>query len=203
MRKLVVIFITIISLLGMTGIAYAEVGITEIHFSAQVPEEFDRDINVLLEFEDTNTGLFTLKVSNGYELDSVIQTGNAVLKQIDIIGNIGQYEVNAPEEINIKKDEQANFNIIIKEVKLDSIGEKIEDDTEVETKINADIKKDTIDKEDKKDNEEQEIKIDEANKKEDSTNDIKVRLIKSIFSTAIILIVVLAIYLVVKYKKEN
>lgn len=203
MRKLVVIFITIISLLGMTGTAYAEIGISEIHFSAQVPEEFDRDINVLLEFEDTNTGLFTLKVSNGYELDSVIQTGNAVLKQIDIIGNIGQYEVNAPEEINIKKDEQANFNITIKEVKLDSIGEKIEDDTEVETKINADIKKDTIDKEDKKDNEEQEIKIDEVNKKEDSTNDIKVRLIKSIFSTAIILIVVLAIYLVVKYKKEN
>lgn len=203
MRKLVVIFITIISLLGMTGTVYAEVGISEIHFSAQVPEEFDRDINVLLEFEDTNTGLFTLKVNNGYELDSVIQTGNAVLKQIDIIGNIGQYEVNAPEEINIKKDEQANFNITIKEVKLDSIGEKIEDDTEVETKINADIKKDTIDKEDKKDNEEQEIKIDEANKKEDSTNDIKVRLIKSIFSTAIILIVVLAIYLVVKYKKEN
>ena len=74
MKKLIIIFITVISFIGITGVVYAETGISEIHFSAQVPENFDRDINILLEFEDTNTGLFTLKVSNGYQLDSVIQT---------------------------------------------------------------------------------------------------------------------------------
>lgn len=199
MKKLIIIFITVISFIGITGVVYAETGISEIHFSAQVPENFDRDINILLEFEDTNTGLFTLKVSNGYQLDSVIQTGKATLKQIDIIGNIGQYEVTAPEEITIKIEEQANFNITVKEVELENIGEKIEDEADVETKINTNVKEDTTNK--YKDN--IEIKNDKVEKKNSNTRDIKVRLIKNVFSTAIILIVVLAVYLIIKYKKEN
>lgn len=199
MKKLIIIFITVISFIGITGVVYAETGISEIHFSARVPENFDRDINILLEFEDTNTGLFTLKVSNGYQLDSVIQTGKAKLKQIDIIGNIGQYEVTAPEEITIKNEEQANFNITVKEVELENIGEKIEDEAEIETKINTNLKEDTSNKD--KDN--IEIKNDKVEKKNNNTKDIKVRLIKNVFSTAIILIVVLAVYLIIKYKKEN
>lgn len=201
MKKLIIIFITVISFIGITGVVYAEIGISEIHFSAEVPENFDRDINILLEFEDTNTGLFTLKVSNGYQLDSVIQTGKATLKQIDIIGNIGQYDVTAPEEITIKNEEQANFNITVKEVELENIGEKIEDEADVETKINTNVKEDTSNKDKDKDN--IEIKNDKVEKKNNNTKDIKVRLIKNVFSTAIILIVVLAVYLIIKYKKEN
>lgn len=185
--------------LSISNIAYAETGIAEIHFSAQVPESFDRDINILLEFEDANTGLFTLKVSNGYQLDSVIQTGKATLKQIDIIGNIGQYEVIAVEEVNINGNEKANFDITVKEIELENIAEKIDDDVGIETKLNTNIKDNTTNE----DKDAVEIKNDEVEKKNNNTKDIKVRLIKNVFSTAIILIVVLAVYLIIKYKKEN
>ena len=86
-------------------------------------------------------------------------------------------------------------------MELENIGEKIEDEADVETKINTNVKEDTSNKDKDKDN--IEIKNDKVEKKNNNTKDIKVRLIKNVFSTAIILIVVLAVYLIIKYKKEN
>lgn len=174
-------------------IANAEtISLGNISINSQLPENFERDINVLLEYPDSTTGLFVLNVKNEFKLESPIQAGAAKVKQIDIIGNVGQYEIiSIPEELLIEKDKTTELKILVKEIPLKSLGDNTEKDFDS-----------TLPSDDELDQGKQ-INVNENEEAKTPLDNAKERLVRNFICTAVALILVLGIYLIIKYKQDN
>lgn len=194
-----------------TKVFAADIELSKIKIEADVPEDFDRDIYVIFEYEDTTTGLFTLNLNNKYNIETIIQVGEAKVKEINIVGDIGQYKITAPQKLTIEKDKEVSCEIVVNEEK---IAEKdIEKVKETDIREINDEKVKDINIENKEESKEkptkEEKKVKEKSKsiksKEDKDHikNVKKRVIKSTFSTIIALVIVLAIYLIVKRKNEH
>ena len=207
----------IVLLFNVAVVQAQEIEISKIAISAEVPEEFDRDINILFEYEDDTTGLFVLKKNNEYKIESPIQVGKAKVNKIYIIGNIGQYEISASDDITIKKDEINEFSVKVVDVELKSEGESIEKDLSIPVKkIESDLSLPATEELESND----EKKIDKANKEKNTDNNktlnksednskneyvkaVKSNLLKKAIYTAVFSVIVVFIYLIIKYKKEH
>lgn len=193
MKKSIFVVGMIILFLFNGKIANAEtISLGNISINSQLPENFERDINVLLEYPDSTTGLFVLNVKNEFKLESPIQAGAAKVKQIDIIGNVGQYEIiSIPEELLIEKDKTTELKILVKEIPLKSLGDTTEKDFDS-----------TLPSDDELDQGKQ-INVNENEEERTPLDNAKERLVRNFICTAVALILVLGIYLIIKYKQDN
>ena len=76
----------------------------------------DRDINILFEYDDKNTALITLKALDRYKREQMMLEGKVIVKQIDILGNIGQYEYSYDKELDITGDKEFILTVNAKEL---------------------------------------------------------------------------------------
>lgn len=155
----------------------------------------DRDINILFEYEDKNTALITLKALDGYKREQMMLEGKTIVKRIDILGDIGQFEYSYDKELDITEDKEFVLTVDAKE--LESIGEEVEKDTTIVD--NSNIKEE----EEEKDNED--IKEDdstiETNGYKNSLKNSGNKILNTVVSTSVAIIIVVVIFLLYKWKR--
>ncbi|WP_343009766.1 hypothetical protein [Clostridium celatum] len=166
-----------------------------IKFSVNSDADLEnRDINILFEYEDKNTALITLKASDEYKREQVMLEGKTIVKQVDIIGNIGQYECSYDKELDITGDKEFILTVNAKE--LESIGEEVEKDTTIVDNSN-------IKEEEEKDNED--IKEDdstiETNGYKNSLKNSGNKILNTVVSTSVAIIIVVVIFFLYKWKR--
>lgn len=193
MKKSIFVVGIIILFFFSGKIANAEtISLGNISINSELPENFERDINVLLEYPDSTTGLFVLNVKNEFKLESPIQAGAAKVKQIDIIGNVGQYEIiSIPEELLIEKDKTTELKISVNEIPLESLGDTTEKDFTNVLPSEDEVYQD------------KQINVNENEGDKTPLDNAKERLVRNFICTAVALILVLGIYLIIKYKQDN
>ena len=154
----------------------------------------DRDINILFEYEDKNTALITLKALDGYKREQMMLEGKTIVKRIDILGDIGQFEYSYDKELDITEDKEFVLTVDAKE--LESIGEEVEKDTTIVDNSN-------IKEEEEKDNED--IKEDdstiETNGYKNSLKNSGNKILNTVVSTSVAIIIVVVIFLLYKWKR--
>lgn len=154
----------------------------------------DRDINILFEYEDKNTALITLKALDGYKREQMMLEGKTIVKRIDILGDIGQFEYSYDKELDITEDKEFVLTVDAKE--LESIGEEVEKDTTIVDNSN-------IKEEEEKDNED--IKEDdstiETNGYKNSLKNSANKILNTVVSTSVAIIIVVVIFLLYKWKR--
>lgn len=154
----------------------------------------DRDINILFEYEDKNTALITLKALDGYKREQMMLEGKTIVKRIDILGDIGQFEYSYDKELNITEDKEFVLTVDAKE--LESIGEEVEKDTTIVDNSN-------IKEEEEKDNED--IKEDdstiETNGYKNSLKNSGNKILNTVVSTSVAIIIVVVIFFLYKWKR--
>lgn len=154
-----------------------------------------RDINILFEYEDKNTALITLKHVDGYKREQMMLEGKTIVKQIDVLGDIGQYKYSYNKEFNITEDKE--FILTINSKKLESISEKIEEDTNVID--NTSIKEDkeiTVNYEEKED-----ASPVKENKYKNLLKNTGNKILNAVISSSIVIIIVAVIFLLYRLKK--
>lgn len=154
-----------------------------------------RDINILFEYEDKNTALITLKHVDGYKREQMMLEGKTIVKQIDVLGDIGQYKYSYDKEFNITEDKE--FILTINSKKLESISEKIEEDTNVID--NTSIKEDkeiTVNYEEKED-----ASPVKENKYKNLLKNTGNKILNAVISSSIVIIIVAVIFLLYRLKK--
>lgn len=154
-----------------------------------------RDINILFEYEDKNTALITLKHVDGYKREQMMLEGKTIVKQIDVLGDIGQYKYSYDKEFNITEDKE--FILTINSKKLESISEKIEEDTNVID--NTSIKEDkeiTVNYEEKED-----VSPVKENKYKNLLKNTGNKILNAVISSSIVIIIVAVIFLLYRLKK--
>lgn len=154
-----------------------------------------RDINILFEYEDKNTALITLKHVDGYKKEQMMLEGKTIVKQIDVLGDIGQYKYSYDKEFNITEDKE--FILTINSKKLESISEKIEEDTNVID--NTSIKEDkeiTVNYEEKED-----VSPVKENKYKNLLKNTGNKILNAVISSSIVIIIVAVIFLLYRLKK--
>ena len=154
-----------------------------------------RDINILFEYEDKNTALITLKHVDGYKKEQMMLEGKTIVKQIDVLGDIGQYKYSYDKEFNITEDKE--FILTINSKKLESISEKIEEDTNVID--NTSIKEDkeiTVNYEEKED-----ASPVKENKYKNLLKNTGNKILNAVISSSIVIIIVAVIFLLYRLKK--
>ena len=154
-----------------------------------------RDINILFEYEDKNTALITLKHVDGYKKEQMMLEGKTIVKQIDVLGDIGQYKYSYNKEFNITEDKE--FILTINSKKLESISEKIEEDTNVID--NTSIKEDkeiTVNYEEKED-----ASPVKENKYKNLLKNTGNKILNAVISSSIVIIIVAVIFLLYRLKK--
>lgn len=157
-----------------------------------------RDINILFEYEDKNTALITLKHVDGYKREQMMLEGKTIVKQIDVLGDIGQYKYSYDKEFNITEDKE--FILTINSKKLESISEKIEEDTNVID--NTSIKEDKEDKEMTVNYEEKEDASPvKENKYKNLLKNTGNKILNAVISSSIVIIIVAVIFLLYRLKK--
>lgn len=157
-----------------------------------------RDINILFEYEDKNTALITLKHVDGYKKEQMMLEGKTIVKQIDVLGDIGQYKYSYNKEFNITEDKE--FILTINSKKLESISEKIEEDTNVID--NTSIKEDKEDKEMTVNYEEKEDASPvKENKYKNLLKNTGNKILNAVISSSIVIIIVAVIFLLYRLKK--
>lgn len=157
-----------------------------------------RDINILFEYEDKNTALITLKHVDGYKREQMMLEGKTIVKQIDVLGDIGQYKYSYNKEFNITEDKE--FILTINSKKLESISEKIEEDTNVID--NTSIKEDKEDKEMTVNYEEKEDASPvKENKYKNLLKNTGNKILNAVISSSIVIIIVAVIFLLYRLKK--
>lgn len=171
---------------GNGGIENKDIGNVDI--IANVPEDFYSDISVFFIDGYGNNVSYILRFP-GYRTDATQRTGTLTLKEIKIIDDIGQYSIEAAEKLDIKKDETINYAIDIDYQELESVGDKIPTDEEIQ----VEEVKDKNDIEDNTNNIE--------NSKEETFKEEKIGIGKVIV-TVIVIIVLGGIYLFIKFKRE-
>ena len=154
-----------------------------------------RDINILFEYEDKNTALITLKHVDGYKKEQMMLEGKTIVKQIDVLGDIGQYKYSYDKEFNITEDKE--FILTINSKKLESIGEKIEEDTNIID--NTSIKEDkeiTVNYEEKED-----VSPVKENKYKNLLKNTGNKILNVVISSSTAIIIVAVIFLLYRLKK--
>ena len=154
----------------------------------------DRDINILFEYDDKNTALITLKALDRYKREQMMLEGKVIVKQIDILGNMGQYEYSYDKELDITGDKEFILTVNAKE--LESVGEEIEKDTTIVDNSN-------IQEEDKiisNDGKENNSSI-ETNGYKNSLKNSGNKILNTVISTSIAIIVVVVIFFLYKWKR--
>ena len=154
-----------------------------------------RDINILFEYEDKNTALITLKHVDGYKREQMMLEGKTIVKQIDVLVDIGQYKYSYDKEFNITEDKE--FILTINSKKLESISEKIEEDTNVID--NTSIKEDkeiTVNYEEKED-----ASPVKENKYKNLLKNTGNKILNAVISSSIVIIIVAVIFLLYRLKK--
>ena len=154
-----------------------------------------RDINILFEYEDKNTALITLKHVDWYKREQMMLEGKTIVKQIDVLGDIGQYKYSYDKEFNITEDKE--FILTINSKKLESISEKIEEDTNVID--NTSIKEDkeiTVNYEEK-----EAASPVKENKYKNLLKNTGNKILNAVISSSIVIIIVAVIFLLYRLKK--
>lgn len=199
MKKILKLIIVVLSMLFIFDGYNARADdkkIYTINFSVNGDADLeDRDINILFEYEDKNTALITLKHVDGYKREQMMLEGKTIVKQIDVLGDIGQYKYSYNKEFNITEDKE--FILTINSKKLESISEKIEEDTNVID--NTSIKEDkeiTVNYEEKED-----VSPVKENKYKNLLKNTGNKILNVVISSSIVIIIVAVIFLLYRLKK--
>ena len=155
----------------------------------------DRDINILFEYEDKNTALITLKALDGYKREQMMLEGKTIVKRIDILGDIGQFEYSYDKELDITEDKEFVLTVDAKE--LESIGEEIEKDTTIVDNSNIKEEEKEIDNEDIKEDD----STIETNGYKNSLKNSGNKILNTVVSTSVAIIIVVVIFLLYKWKR--
>ena len=154
----------------------------------------DRNINILFEYEDKNTALITLKSLDGYKREQTMLEGKVIVKQVDILGNLGQYEYSYDKELDITGDKEFILTVNAKE--LESIAEEIEKDTTIVDNLNIQEEEKVINNDVKEDD----SNI-ETNGYKNSFKNPGNKILNTVVSTSIAIIVVVVIFFLYRLKR--
>ncbi|OSA97316.1 UNVERIFIED_ORG: hypothetical protein B2H98_08200 [Clostridium botulinum] len=162
-----------------------EIKTTPIQIMANVPEKFDKTIYVNFILEDGTNNNYVLTYQNNYKCNDIIKVGNAKLNFVNIVNNNNQYSYYCTNILVAEEGKNINFQIDINE-----------NENNEENKINEELKSDeNIEKET---DEIKEINPTEDNKIKKNT---KANSIKSLLIDAVMVILLIIIYLIIKNKK--
>ncbi|EPB9414615.1 hypothetical protein ACRTAI_002975 [Clostridium perfringens] len=121
MKKLSIILGTIIMLLignvvtaSATEIKTEKIQVTNIVIRANVPEKFDKDIEVNFNFKDGTNALYTLSNKDGYVYKGIIPVGIATLNFINVIPDDENFDITSPKTIVAEKDKTVDYSIDLK-----------------------------------------------------------------------------------------
>ncbi|PWX59201.1 hypothetical protein CYK85_14825, partial [Clostridium perfringens] len=97
-----------------TEIKTEKIQVTNIVIRANVPEKFDKDIEVNFNFKDGTNALYTLSNKDGYVYKGIIPVGIATLNFINVIPDDENFDITSPKTIVAEKDKTVDYSIDLK-----------------------------------------------------------------------------------------
>ena len=165
------------------SVATNNMSVGGIDINANIPSEFGENITLFFTEENGDNLSYILRYPE-YAMSANLKIGKLELQEIEVSDDIGQYEIEAPEEIEISSNEIIKYVINIKRKDIKSVEETVMGKDE-EVKDKLDNNKNESDHKDKESSEKSIIS---------KISDMKV--------TIVIIAILGGVYLIVKSRRE-